>query len=234
MFRNLAKKIWHDPVGSAVIAGIILGLPTMVTYLTSLNTQNSLLIFGAGIVVFILCLTGFLYYHKMHGIILNTKTGIISAACTNDRIDYVTNFLFHGKNKSSKKPIPNVSGKLQSNLTNEIFPIYFNLNGNLVSPKDTNGIPAGANFELVVPFVKDDNNEFIKGEDGRWNPNQGIGLGDFLSNLEASTLTLELDGEIYFYSISPEVIRQNISSIQRMISPPIEPKITQRKQKQMK
>jgi hypothetical protein len=211
-----------------------LGLPTIVTYLTSLTTQNLFFIFGAGIIVLILCLTGFLYYRKTRGVILNTKNGIISAACTNDRIDHVTNFLFHGKNKSNKKPILNVSGKLQSNLTNEIFPIYFNVNGNLVSPNETNGIPAGASFELVVPFAKDDNNEFVKGENGRWNPNQGIGLGDFLSNLESSTLTLELDCEIYFYSISPEIIRQNVSSIQRMISPPIEPRITQKKQKQMK
>jgi hypothetical protein len=141
----------------------------------------------------------------------------------------VTNFLFYGKNKSKKKPILNVSGKLQSNLTNEIFPIYFNVKGNLVSPKDTNGIPPAASFELVVPFSKDENNEFMKGDNGKWNPNLGISLGDFLSNLESSTLTLELDGQIYFYDISPEIINQNISSIQRMISPPIKPRITQRK-----
>ncbi len=229
MLKNLLKKIWHDPVGSAVIAGIILGLPSIVTYLTSLTTKNLFLIFGAGVFVLILCLVGFLYYRKATGVILNTKTEIISASCTNDRIDHVTNFLFRGKNKSNKKSILNVSGKLQSNLTNEIFPIYFNISGNLVLPKNTNGIPAGANFELVVPFAKDDNNEFIKGENGKWNANQGIRLGDFLSNLESSTLTLELDGQIYFYNISPEIIKQNLTSIQRKISPPIEPRITQKR-----
>jgi len=234
MIKNLLNKIWHDPVGSAVIAGIILGLPATITYLASLNTKNLFFIFGVGAGAFVFCLTGILYYRNTNGVIINMKTGIISASCTNDRIDHITNFLFYGKNKSNKKPILNVSGKLQSNLTNEIFPIYFNINGNLVLPQNTNGIPAGANFELVIPFVKDDNNEFIKGENGEWNANQGIGLGDFLSNLESSTLTLKLDGQFYFYNISPEIINQNIASIQRMISPPIKPRITQKKQKRTK
>jgi hypothetical protein len=218
------RKIWHDPVLSKVIASIVLAI---FTYLISLITQNWILILGIGIAALTFYLIVFFIYKNSKGIVLNIENGIISASCTNDRINHIQNFIFSGKNKSNKRPILSVSGQLRSKLTNEIFPVYFNVNGNLVAPQRTNGIPAGARFEIIVPFVKDESNEFIKGENGRWDPNQGISLGTFLANLESSELKLDLDGQIYSYNISPAIIHKNIKSIQRMISPPIEPKITQ-------
>lgn len=228
MLKNIFRKVWHDPVGSAVIAGIILGIPSIVAYLISLSSQNPILVFGTGIAVLFACLIGLSIYKKSTGVALNLESQFISASCTDDRINCIQNFRFLGKNRSSKKPILKVSGELQSKLTNETYPIYFNVNGNLVAPQNTNGIPAGASFELIVPFVKDENNEFIKGQNGRWDPNQGVSLGQFLSIFESCKLTLELDGQSYTYSISPKTIRQNIDALQRSIGRPIEPRITQK------
>ncbi len=228
MLKNILRKIWHDPVGSAVIAGIILGLPSTIAYIISLSTKNLFLVFGVGIVVLFFCILTFITYKNSTGIALDFEKGIISASCTNDKINHISNFCILGKNKSNKKPILKVSGHLRSRLTNEIFPIYFNVNGNLVSPQNTNGIPAGASFEIIVPFVKDEKNEFIKGENGKWNPNHGVGLGYFLSNLESSTLTIELDGWSHTYNISAKITQKNTQEIQKMISPPIEPRITQK------
>lgn len=224
----MLRKIWHDPVWSKVIASII---GAIFIYLISIFTQNWILSLILGFTALIICIIALLIYKNSTGIALDIgkQRGVISAFCTNGSINYIQNFLFVGKNKSNKRPILRVSGQLRSKLTNEIFPIYFNVDGNLIAPQDTNGIPAGAHFEIVVPFVKDEKDDFVKKEDGRWDTTQGISLGVFLANLESSELSLELDGRTYFYNISHQVIHRNIQAIQRTISPPIEPKITQKR-----
>jgi hypothetical protein len=58
-------------------------------------------------------------------------------------------FQAHGRNNSDK-PIMNISGFVRSNITNKEFPINFIVQGILVAPENTNGIPQFADFDIVT------------------------------------------------------------------------------------
>jgi hypothetical protein len=228
MKENLLRRLWHDPVWSKVIASLIMaGLPILAIIVVSAITNNPLTTIIACGVVCIVCLTTVLIYKRSHGITFYLHNGYISMQCSGGKINKVQNFVFGGRNNSDK-PITKASGRVQSNITNEIYPIYFNVDGDLVPPSETNGIPPRGDFQIVVPFARDNDGGFVKGTNGKWDANQGVDLKTFLANLEDFTLMLEYDGMTHKRRFRPRNVRQEIEAIRKRITPPIKPKITRK------
>ena len=188
-------------------------------FFEAINVRVSLNEIGIGGLIVVICLFSIWIFNKSKIISLNTKSRIISAACRNDEIVHVSNFLFRGKNKSNRS-IDKVSGFLQSRITNRVYPIYVNVDGNLVPPEKTNGIPPKGEFEIVIPFASDENGEI--------NLNYGIELGAFLKETLDSTLTLKINKRTYKYRIPPRSIRKNIEVIRNDITPLAVPKVTRK------
>jgi hypothetical protein len=61
-------------------------------------------------------------------------------------------FQAHGKNNSDK-PIINVSGVVRSLITNREFPVRIMADGIPTDPRDTNGIPPFAEFDVVTKDI---------------------------------------------------------------------------------
>ena len=68
-------------------------------FFEAINVRVSLNEIGIGGLIVVICLFSIWIFNKSKIISLNTKSRIISAACRNDEIVHVSNFLFRGKKR---------------------------------------------------------------------------------------------------------------------------------------
>jgi len=228
MIKKFFEQVWNDSVFSQVIASVIfLVLSNFLAYLVSVATQNFWIAIIIGILVFTASIAVFLVRLRSNGVTLDVNDRFISASCSGDKIEDIQNFIFYGQNKSNK-PIQNIQGVLRSNITNETYPIYFAVDGDLVLPQETYGIPPKAHFQIIIPFYKESDGGFAKGSNGKWDANRGLDTKMFNAQLKDTTLALRFDKKVFTYHITPRKISQAFEKIQKSISPPIESRVTRK------
>jgi hypothetical protein len=81
--------------------------------------------------------------------------------------------------------IERVSGYLLVDRNNNKYPLYLVINGTIVKPEETNGIPPGADFTIAIPFYIQNRQE------------QYIEALKFLSDFPPFTFVFEYDGNTY-------------------------------------
>jgi hypothetical protein len=210
------KNIWNDPVWSKVIAAIITSLFVYLGSMISKNLLLSICFVLAAIAVFASVV---LLARAISGLTVNIESHFLSGGSYGGGPIIFQSFMFQGRNKS-KRAIGKISGFVQSTLTNEIYRIYFNIEGVLVPPEETNGIPAKAEFCIVVPFVRDMAGEYVRRINGEWDANQGIDRKKLMENLSDSIFEMEADGRRYRYRIKRTKMQLEIEQMQNRIDPP--------------
>jgi hypothetical protein len=117
-----------------------------------------------------------------------------------------SDFQAHGTN-TSDKPITKITGHIRSNLTNETFPLYLNVNGVRTPPEETHGIPPRTRFGVVVPLAPDSWTSVDKMLDEETLLRK---FGDF-------TFVVELDGRREEHHFSNERIQGLIAEWKRRV-----------------
>jgi hypothetical protein len=211
---SMLKRIWNDPVGSSVIGGlIVLSITGLGTLVISQITQDRILLPVTAVGLLALLTIALVTVRRLTGIDLDTSGYFLGMTGDGTKISIRT-FQAKGRNKSNR-PITKVAGHVRSNLTNETFPLYMNLDGNLVLPEDTNGIPPKSPFAIVVPFVEHPESE-------------GLDEDNFLRRLADFTLNLDFDGERFSFHFSPNRVRRQVQLFRRQITPAMEPRVTRK------
>jgi hypothetical protein len=139
----------------------------------------------------------------------------------------IVGFGAHGKNNSSE-PVNDFDGYLRSDTTNETLPIYIlasdvgATNACTVPvptlPKDTLGIPAFADFDIVThkkPF-------FINVLA------DGIPLPKFVNQFVPFTIVLKYDGTTYQRRFSKEEVDRQISMLEKLTAPITNPHVVRK------
>lgn len=131
----------------------------------------------------------------------------------------ITAFQITGHNRSSG-PV-NVNGNLRSNITNESLPLFFRVDGAFVRTDQTNGVPAHADFMIIVPFT--DNPTLYD--------TLLMSTADFLARFGDLTLTVTMDGRRSPYTrrFTPAELEKTIDDFEKSLrTNKIEPRITKK------
>jgi hypothetical protein len=135
---------------------------------------------------------------------------------------WVKSFQASGQNTSDRS-FRRISGYVRSDITNQTFPMFFNVSGSAVHPQETTGIPPHARFAITVPFP----DQFPNFQP----PNQsGISAERFLVDFAAFTFVFEYDGQTYERHFSTNEIESLITRFNRAARGSVEPSVRRKGQ----
>lgn len=199
--NNMLKKIWHDPVLSKVIAASLIAfVGGIYSYHEEINIK-----YFAGFIVVIVAIAAFVY-QSSKPISWNFE-GFLGMTCSSEKIEIFT-FQAHGKNRKSFA-IESISGFIKSNITNEVVPLYINLQGNLIESTKLQSIVSGADFFIIAPF-----GPVIHGY-----VSKGISPELFLSTFSDFTFHVVVDGKEFRKRIRTKKSERIITEFRKQISP---------------
>ncbi|SRR5713101_1013112 len=118
---------------------------------------------------------------------------------------WVLGFQATGQN-NMEGPISHVSGFIRSDITNAQFPMRLDVDGRLVRPEETRGIPRGAQFVV--------GSERFPSPD-RSRRDEGMPASRFLVEFATFTFVFEYDGREFVRHFSNEEIRAVIGAFDR-------------------
>jgi hypothetical protein len=151
------KKIWNDSVWSKVIAGLILA------FLMAVVSISSYIVLGLAVGGVILALMLILRDIKQP-IVWNYGESFLGWVGGGGDLRFV-GFQANGRNCTGKG-ITKISGYLTSDMDNsKSKPLHFVINGLIVLPSETNGIPQKADFLISIPFYEQNKYEEYLTED---------------------------------------------------------------------
>jgi hypothetical protein len=213
MKNDLLKQIWKDPVWSKVIATVICStLAVVAAFLVFWFKQNPALVIGSLVVALALVIFLMILHIRSTGISVDVSGWFLGMSYSGTKV-VVGSFQAKGRNRSGT-PVTHVLGYIRSNITNETYPLYFNIDGHLVPPSDTHGIPPNAFFGISVPFYT--------------STGSPLDVEPFLAKLGDFTFTIQYDEQTYQRHFSLRMVRKQIEAFKRSITPETEPTVTQK------
>ena len=168
---------------------------------------------------------GHLYYQNRQTVTWNFN-GFLGMSAENYTNIRIMSFQATATNQS-KKPIREFSTYVINPLTNETYKAFINLNGNLLLPEETNGIPSYAKFGISAPLVEHDaNKSFTTGD--------GLTVEQFFAKIPELEFIFIYDGKIYKKKFDKKENKLIIEQFQNSMSERLShgPAITRKKPNQ--
>jgi hypothetical protein len=135
--------------------------------------------------------------------------GILSGFIQEDGGVRISSFHAKGHNHS-KEPITDVAGYIRSDITNQQFPMAFNVQGSIVPPKETNGIPPLSEFVVTVQFPLHEETFSLPG--GVTTTKTGVPSAQFLTEYAPFVFVFQYDGRTYKRTFSREYVEKQIET----------------------
>jgi len=211
------KKIWRDSVWSQVIAGII------VAWITAIITKFTQDIFLVLTILSTIVIIGAIIYNwmqnKNNGFTFVYEGNAVNLGMGGSKKGIQIHSFQARMQSKFQKPIKNFNGYVQSEITNESFPIFMYVDGRHIRPEKTNGIPAKALFTIVAMFTGEDPNE----------ANSFLTPGEFLSTIGGYTLHLNADGKDFSFHFPITKVERQIEQFRKKVQPISKPQVTEKK-----